>query len=71
MKDSRTGLAGLVVGNSAIVLQGKAGATLCLVKLTVTVGILPLRAAYRGVRVDILVRTHAIFRGRGRGGLRL
>ena len=69
MKDGRTGLAGLVVGNSAVVLQGKAGATLCRVQLTVTVGILPLRTAYRGVRVDVLVRTHAIFRGRGRGGL--
>lgn len=69
MKDGRTGLAGLVVGNSAVVLQGKAGATLCLVKLTVTIGILPLRAAGCGVRVDVLVRTHAIFRGRGRGGL--
>ena len=66
---SRTGLTGLVVGNSAIVLQGKAGATLGLVKLTVTVGILPLRAAGCGLRVDVLVRTHAIFRGRGRGGL--
>lgn len=68
---SRAGLAGLVVGNSAIVLQGKAGPALCLVKLAVAVGILPLRAAYRGLRVDVLVRTHTIFRGRGRGGLRL